>query len=548
MENKKSILVVDDELDFLTVIKRILQVKGYEVTTAPTAGEAVARAQTHFYNAAILDISLPDMAGTELLSVLLEMHPDTIAVMLTGHSSVQNAVVSLNRGAFAYLEKPLDPDHLLSVLEQGLEKQRLSLENHRLVAELEERNRITNILLNISQAAAKTLDLKQIIETALEKVTDSVTVEADFLYLYEEKLVLKGQHGLPESLAGRMAEQVEQGLIGRVYQQNEPVAINDISAEPDLAFLAKEGYLSGACVPLAILGESIGVLGVVTRVKRHFTNSDIALLTAIGKEIGIAIQNSRLYEQASSARALRELDALRTEFLANVSHELRTPLAVIKGSASSLLQPDVDFDEETRRDFLQSIDKDADRLSRLVNDLLMMSRLEAGALEVKRKPHHLAEVIAGVKDRLDSITVRHQLLIDIPPALPPVKVDDGRIGEVLTNLVENATKHAETGTRITISAHPEKGCELVVSVTDEGIGIPPELHHKIFGRFYQVENSKRGNRKGTGLGLAICRGIIEAHSGRIWVESASGKGSKFSFSLPVEEPAGKGKPELVRTV
>jgi len=123
MREKESILVVDDDLDFLEVIKRILGARGYEVATVPSAGEAISRVKGSFYNVAILDISLPDTDGTELLSELIGLRPDVIAIMLTGYSSVQNAVQSLNRGAFAYLEKPLDPEHLLSVIDQGLEKQ-----------------------------------------------------------------------------------------------------------------------------------------------------------------------------------------------------------------------------------------------------------------------------------------------------------------------------------------------------------------------------------------------------------------------------------------
>ena len=129
MKVRESILVVDDDLDFLEIIKRILENKGYKVATAPSASEAIKRLKKRFYNTAILDISLPDADGTELLSHFLEIHPDMITIMLTGHSSVQNAIQSLNRGAFAYLEKPLDPDNLLSVISSGLEKQRLVLEN-----------------------------------------------------------------------------------------------------------------------------------------------------------------------------------------------------------------------------------------------------------------------------------------------------------------------------------------------------------------------------------------------------------------------------------
>ncbi len=534
MADKESILVVDDDLGFLEVIERILHIKGFDVDVAPSAGEAVSKSKQRFYNAAILDISLPDANGTELLSMLLEIHPDIIAIMLTGYSSAQNAIDSVNRGAFAYLEKPLDPENLLSVIKRGLEKQRLVLENRRLMDELEQRNRNTSILLEVSQAVAKSLDLQQIIDSALERVVEAMDVEASYVHLLEDnKLVLKGCCGFAPQAVEGLGKAVEDGVIGRVFNQVEPIVIKriDAVAETSLAPLAEGGYRSYAGAPLAIVGECIGVIGVASRRERLLTPRDVELLMAIGREISIAVKNSQLYEEASSVKALKELDAMRTEFLANVSHELRTPLAVIKGSANSLLQPDVDFDEQAWRDFLLSIDNDADRLTRLVEDLLTMSRLESGALEVRKEPCDLAEVVESAKGRLGKLASKHSLIVDLLAGMPPVVVDEVRIGEVLTNLVENAVKYSAEGTRISIGANPN-GKEVVISVTDEGMGIPAELREKVFDRFYQVQDHRKEKRNGTGLGLAICRGIIEAHGGRIWVESEEGRGAKFCFSLP----------------
>jgi len=523
MSAKESILVVDDDPDFLQVIRRILGREGFVVAAVPSAEAALLSVNEQFYHVAILDISLPDADGTELLSSLLAARPDTIAIMLTGYSSVQNAMQSLNRGAFAYLEKPLDPKHLLSVIEKGLEKQRLVFENRKLVAELEQRNRHTGVLLEVSQAVSQSLDLEQIVAAALEKVTASLPVDAGYVCLWEnDRLVLKGWRGLDGRVAGEIGREIDGGTANLPAENS-----------PGRGALARAGYRAYAGAPLQILGESIGVISVASLEEHSFTEREIGLLTAIGREISIAVQNSRLYEQASSARALREIDAMRTEFLANVSHELRTPLAVIKGSASSLLQPDVSFDEPTRRDFIQSIDKDADRLGRLVDDLLMMSRLESGALEVRKEKRELAQVVEAVRDRLENLAANHRLSISITGEIPPVMVDDGRIGEVLTNLVENAVKYSAAGTAIKVEARPNhRGA--VVSVADEGMGIPRELQEKVFERFFQVKHPRGANRRGTGLGLAICRGIIEAHGGKIWVESEENRGSRFCFTLPAD--------------
>ena len=538
ISSKQNILVVDDDVHFLEVVQHILRKKGYDVETAASAGEAIAKSKECFYNAVILDISLPDSKGTELLPVLVEMHPDIIAVMLTGHSSVQSAVQSLNRGAFSYLEKPLDPQHLLSVIARGLEKQRLVLENRRLLSELEQKNREIGILLSVSQAVSQSLDQQHIIDSALEKITETMDVAASYVYLLENnQLVLKGHYGLdPQVVKAMRIAQVNGNIMWQAFKSAQLTVLeNSIAAnEPNLAPLAKVGFQSHIAIPLEALGTKIGVMGCSTRSVRYFSSKEIELFAAIGRDISIAVRNAQLYEEASSAKALRELDALRTELLANVSHELCTPLTVIKGFASSLLDSDVTFDENTRHDFLLSIDKEADSLNRLIGELLVMSRLEAGVLEVRKELCTITQIIESTKDRLDNMTSRHQLRFLLDPELPQVAVDAEHIGSVLANLVDNAVKYSPVGTQITVEAHTN-GKGVIVSVIDEGLGIPKEFQEKIFERFYRLENTTFGHRKGNGLGLSICHGIIEAHGGKIWVDSEPGKGSKFSFSLPINE-------------
>ncbi|HEY82745.1 MAG TPA: PAS domain S-box protein [Dehalococcoidia bacterium] len=238
--------------------------------------------------------------------------------------------------------------------------------------------------------------------------------------------------------------------------------------------------------------------------------------------------------RARELQALKEIDRLRAQLLANVSHELRTPLTSIRGFISTLLRADVSWSNEEQRDFLQTVDQEAGRLTRLISDLLDMSRLDSGAYQLRREKYHLAEIVKSASSRLASLTAKHRLQLKLPTELPLILADKDGIGQVLTNLVDNAVKYSPEDTEITIEAHLT-GDEITVSVIDQGEGIPAELLDKVFDRFYQAESIVSGRKSGTGLGLSICKGIIEAHGGRIWVESKLGEGSRFSFSLPVSK-------------
>lgn len=251
----------------------------------------------------------------------------------------------------------------------------------------------------------------------------------------------------------------------------------------------------------------------------------------------------RAEEEAARVRNLEELDRLRSALIASVSHELRTPLTSIKGIASSLIQPDVQWDRETQMDFLRTIDQSADRLTRIVNDLVEMAQLEAGMMKMRKKSVGVVEIVDAIRNDLLTLTTEHPLIVDILDGLPPVYVDDTRIGEVIINLVSNAATYSDAGSPIVVEAAVQEG-QLVVSVTDRGIGIPEDQLGKVFDRFYRLEKAAVRSRNGTGLGLSICKGIIDQHQGRIWVESQQGVGSRFSFSLPLIEQTSSGPKRL----
>ena len=245
-------------------------------------------------------------------------------------------------------------------------------------------------------------------------------------------------------------------------------------------------------------------------------------------------ERKQVEEEVSRTRELEEINRLRSALLASVSHELRTPLAAIKGIADTLIQPDVEWDAETQLDFLRTINRESDTLTHIVEDLVHMSQLEAGIMKMEKMPSILSAVTIKLRDQLRILADKHELEINVPRNLPIINIDEIRIGEVITNLVENAASYSEEGTRITLEAQATED-EIIISITDEGIGIPAQHIDKIFDRFYRLEAGVARRRGGTGLGLSICKVIVEEHGGRIWAESELGKGTKFSFSLPIAE-------------
>lgn len=234
---------------------------------------------------------------------------------------------------------------------------------------------------------------------------------------------------------------------------------------------------------------------------------------------------------------LIKLNQLKSDLLSNVSHELRSPLTSIKGIISSLLQKDVDWDNETREMLLNGINEETDRLASLVTNLLNMSKLEAGVWVPDRERCHVADIIRDALAHQKWIDKKHTFEVNVEPVLPEVYVDRNQIRQVLVNLLENAAAYSPENTRITVLARSVAG-EVEVSVSDQGVGMPPEDLEKVFDKFYRG-SQRRQRPGGTGLGLAICQAIIQEHGGRIWAESRLGHGSTFYFRLPAARPEDK---------
>ena len=265
------------------------------------------------------------------------------------------------------------------------------------------------------------------------------------------------------------------------------------------------------------------------------------LLRPGGSRLTLGVTYTPLYDDAGrllniivnvvDITRFREAEQMKSTFVSVISHELKTPVSLIKGYAGTLRRPDAAWDQETLADGLAVIEEEADRLNALIDNLLDASRIQAGVFKLERSDVDLLRLARKVVDGFRLQTDKHQFQLDFPADLPSVLADEGRIRQVLDNLVSNAIKYSPQGGAIRIGAWQD-GPEVTVYVADQGIGIPTDEQSRLFDSFYRVDSGLRRQTKGTGLGLYLCKAIVEAHDGRIWVRSEPGKGTTFFFALP----------------
>jgi two-component system sensor histidine kinase KdpD len=292
----------------------------------------------------------------------------------------------------------------------------------------------------------------------------------------------------------------------------------------------------GIYIPLRTPAGKIGVVGVFLPQPTQIPSPDqMHLLETFVNQTALAIARARLSEEAEQTQIQMEAERLRNALLSSVSHDLRTPLAAITGAASGLLQREHTLDPNGQELALIAYEE-AERLNRLVGNLLEMTRLESGSVKVEKEWQPLEEVIGTTLLRLDRLLEDRPLQTKLPEGLPLVPIDGVLIEQVLVNLLENAVKYTPAGSPILLSAWSE-GHEVVVEVADRGSGLPPGEEERIFDKFYRV---RPATTSGVGLGLAICRAVIEAHGGRIWAENRTGSGAAFRFTLPLD-----GKPPQI---
>lgn len=284
-------------------------------------------------------------------------------------------------------------------------------------------------------------------------------------------------------------------------------------------------------LPLLVGGRTVGSLVFGRFGGPSYPAEHIRLAEFVAWHVGQLLENRRLSRRVANLEAQRELTRMQDEFISTISHELRTPLGFIKGYVTTLMREDTTWDEVRRKEFLEIIDDEADRLRELIDNLLDSSRLDSGTLSMTLELTRIAPVIRASVHRIKAAHPQIPIEVNLPDDLPVMQIDSTRIAQVIDNFLNNASKYAaESPITITAAKHAGK---VRISVKDEGPGIPAEHTSHLFERFYRVPGSS--NTRGTGLGLYISRKIIEAHGGEIGVKSTMGEGTIFYFDLPITD-------------
>ncbi|MFL5732337.1 MAG: ATP-binding protein [Chloroflexia bacterium] len=421
---------------------------------------------------------------------------------------------------------------------------RQARENARLLADTQRKAARLQTINELARSVNEpSLDLDQVFQTALRGIDRIATHNGACITLLDEhtgaplKRVLSGAPEGEDTLLLGVDPDMEKALLG----SRDLVLCADTrkAQEPAARELAGRGVGSFLAVAIALGQRRLGRLLIASGQTGAFDEDDAAIMQGVADQLAVAIENTRLIQEAAETTALRETNRLKDEFVSMVSHELRTPLASIKGYSHTLMNADGHWDDETRQEFVGIIADESDKLTDLVENILEMSRIGAGRLPVTPEPILLSRFCQEVINRVSKQYRSVEFDCSLTDPLPVVEADPRRLEQVLMNLLQNAAKYSGAG-KVELGGSYDGGREVVIYVRDRGVGIAPEHLPHLFDRFYRADDTGAGKSTGTGLGLAIAKALVEAQGGRIWVESQPGEGSTFFFTLPALVLDGEG--------
>ncbi len=445
-------------------------------------------------------------------------------------------------------------DKQIALLKTFADQAVIAIENVRLFQELEARTRELQesvqelkALGEVGQAVSSSLDLETVLETIVARAVDLSRTDCGVIYEFDEgaqEFNLRASHRMEdEAVEALRATRIRagEGAAGQAATTRAPVQIPDTFDQRERStsrirpLLNRLGYRSLLTVPLLREQKILGGLTVWRRQAGEFDPEVVNLLQTFATQSALAIHNAQLFREIQAkGRELEAANRHKSEFLANVSHELRTPLNAIIGFSEVLLEKLFGELNDKQNEYVDDILSSGRHLLSLINDILDLSKIEAGHMELELTsfdlPMALENALVLIKERASRQGVRLERVVD--EQLGDFRGDERKIKQVLVNLLSNAVKFTPEGGKIQLRARLDNGA-VKISVSDTGIGIAPEHHEAIFEEFRQVGSDYARKREGTGLGLTLTKKFVEMHGGRIWVESEPGKGSTFTFTLPI---------------
>ena len=444
--------------------------------------------------------------------------------------------------------RPFDEKHI-ELVTTFADQAVIAIENVRLFDEVQSRTRELSqsveelsALGEVGQAINSTLDVEAVLTTIVAKAVQLSGTEAGTIYTFDEssqEFRLRATRGMDEAMIAAIHDQrIGSGetAIGRAAVERTPIQIPDVLKEASLVLdvVVRAGYRAVLIVPLLRPGHIVGALVVRRKAPGEFPKSTVELLQTFADQSVLAIQNARLFREIEEkGRELEQASQHKSQFLANMSHELRTPLNAILGYTELIADGIYGEPSEKMLAVLKRLESNGKHLLGLINDVLDLSKIEAGQLVLELTDYSLEDIAQTVRSTLEPLAADKKLAfkVEVAPKMPAGHGDGRRLTQVLINLVGNAIKFTDAG-EVVIKAAATDG-SFHLSVHDTGPGISAADQAKLFQEFQQADNAITRKKGGTGLGLAISKRIIEMHGGKIWVESEVGQGSTFSFTVPV---------------